>query len=195
VFVTLTNGSGNNSEVNSNRPTNPYGHIVRFTESRTDDTAFSWDIFLLAGDPAYDTSVPANQSVFGSPDGLWVDASGVVWIQTDISNSSQNRPDRGYDGIGNNAMLAAVPETGEVKRFMTGPRGCEITGVTMTPDQRTMFINIQHPGESTSFWNAQFGAPSTSNPSTVSSWPYGGGRRPRPATVVIRRVDGGRIGS
>jgi secreted PhoX family phosphatase len=68
----------------------------------------------------------------------------------------------------------------------------------MTPDQRTMFINIQHPGESTSYWNAQFGAPSTANPSTVSSWPSGTAsnpRRPRPATVVIRKLDGGRIGS
>lgn len=195
VFVTLTNGSGNNAAVNGNRPANPYGHIVRFSESQTDDTAFSWDIFLLAGDPAYDPNVPVDQPVFGSPDGIWVDPSGIVWIQTDISNSSQNLQSRGYDGIGNNAMLAAVPETGEVRRFMTGPRGCEITGVTMTPDQCTMFINIQHPGESTTYWNNQFGAPTTANPASVSSWPYGDGRRPRPATVVVRRNDGGRIGS
>jgi secreted PhoX family phosphatase len=198
VFVTLTNGSDNGSGVNSSRDPNPYGHIVRFSESRTDDTAFSWDIFLLAGDPAYDANVPPDQPVFGSPDGIWVDPSGIVWIQTDISNSSQNRADRGYDGIGNNAMLAAVPETGELKRFMTGPRGCEITGVVMTPDQRTMFVNIQHPGESTTYWNnLNGGAPTTANPSTVSNWPYGDQskpRRPRPATVVIRRLDGGRIG-
>ena len=142
--------------------------------------------------------VPADQPVFGSPDGIWVDPSGIVWVQTDISNSSQNLASRGYDHIGNNAMLAADPGTGEVKRFMTGPRGCEITGVTMTPDQRTMFVNIQHPGESTTYWNNQFGAPTTANPSTVSNWPYGNAikpRRPRPATVVIRRKDGGRIGS
>jgi secreted PhoX family phosphatase len=194
VFVTLTNGSGNNAAVNSNRATNPYGHIVRFSESRTDDTAFTWDIFLLGGDSQYDLTVPGDQPLFGSPDGLWVDQSGVLWIQTDISNSSQNRADRGYDRIGNNAMLAAVPETGEVRRFLTGPRGCEITGISMTPDHRTMFINIQHPGESTTFWNSQFGTPSTSNPAAVSSWPYGNGRRPRPATVVVQRLDGGRIG-
>jgi secreted PhoX family phosphatase len=184
--------------VNSNRDPNPYGHIVRFREANNDDTAFQWDIFLLAGDPVYDANVPVDQPIFGSPDGIWVDPSGIVWIQTDISNSSQNRSDRGYDNIGNNAMLAANPVTGEVKRFMTGPRGCEITGVTMTPDQRTMFVNIQHPGESTTYWNNQFGAPSTSNPSTVSNWPYGSAsspRRPRPATVVIRKLDGGRIGS
>jgi hypothetical protein len=198
VYVTLTNGSGNKSVVNSSRDPNPYGHIVRFREANNDDLTFAWDIFLLAGDPLYDQTVPADQPIFGSPDGIWVDDSGIVWIQTDISNSSQNLQSRGYDRIGNNAMLAANPVTGDVKRFMTGPRGCEITGVTMTPDQRTMFVNIQHPGESTTYWNTQFGAPSTLNPSTVSNWPYGTTlkpRRPRPATVVIRKLDGGRIGS
>lgn len=193
VFLTLTNGTGNNAAVNSGRDPNPYGHIIRFNEVGDADTAFEWDIFLLAGDPAYDPAVPAGQPVFGSPDGIWVDNSGIVWIQTDISNSSQNLASRGYDHIGNNAMLAVDPETGELRRFLTGPRGCEITGVTMTPDQRTMFVNVQHPGESTTFWNNQFGAPSTANPSTVSSWPFGG--RPRPSTVVIRKLDGGRIGS
>jgi hypothetical protein len=82
---------------------------------------------------------------------------------------------------------------------MTGPRGCEITGITATPDQRTLFVNIQHPGESTAYWNTLAGGPpSTALPSRVSSWPYGSEsnpRRPRPATVVIRRKDGGRIGS
>ena len=90
-------------------------------------------------------------------------------------------------------MLAADPNTGELRRFLTGPRGCEITGVITTPDQRTMFVNIQHPGESTTFWNTQFGTPSVTNPSTVSTWPFGG--RPRPATVVIRKLDGGKIGT
>jgi len=190
VFVTLTNGTGNNAVVNSNRDPNPYGHIVRFSESRTDDTVFNWDIFLLAGDPILDKSVPADQSVFGSPDGIWVDPSGVVWIQTDISNSSQNRPDRGYGDIGNNAMLAAVPETGEVRRFMTGPRGCEITGVTMTPDQRTMFVNIQHPGESPRDRS------DAAEPRRYSNWPdFRPDGRPRSATVAVRRTDGGVIGA
>jgi hypothetical protein len=193
VYVTLTNGSGFPSAVNSNRDPNPYGHILRFKDAKNSDTAFEWDVFLLAGDPAYDASVPADQPVFGSPDGIWVDPSGIVWIQTDISNSSQNRADRGYDNIGNNLMLAADPKTGEVRRFLTGPRGCEVTGVVMTPDQRAMFVNIQHPGESTTFWNDQFGEPTTASPSTVSSWPFGG--RPRPATIVIRKLNGGRIGT
>ena len=195
VYVALTNGSGNGAPVNSGRDPNPYGHVVRFTENRRDNTSltFAWDIFALAGDPAYDATVPTTQPLFGSPDGLWADDDGRLWIQTDISNSSQNRPERGYNNIGNNQMLAADTYTGEIRRFLTGPRGCEITGVITTPDQRTMFVNVQHPGESTTFWNSQFGSPSTANPSTVSSWPFGG--RPRPATVVITKDDGGKIGS
>jgi hypothetical protein len=165
---------------------------VRFTESKTSDTAFDWDVLLLAGDPAVDARVPADQPIFGSPDGVWADPTGIVWIQTDISNSVRNRAPN-YVNIGNNAMLAADPSTGVVKRFLTGPRGCEITGVTMTPDLRTMFINVQHPGESTTYWNSVYGAPSPASPMTVSSWPYG--HRPRWATVVIRKRDGGRIGS
>jgi len=195
VYLALTNGTGNKSAVNSDRDPNPYGHIVRFKNPGGDHTSlvFEWDIFLLAGDPAYDPLVPAGQSIFGSPDGIWADPQGRIWIQTDISNSSQNSPSAKYDNIKNNQMLVADPETGEVRRFLTGPRGCEITGVITTPDQRTMFINVQHPGESTTFWNAQFGAPSTSNPTAVSSWPFG--TRPRSATVVIRRLDGGVIGT
>ncbi|HUF99935.1 MAG TPA: alkaline phosphatase PhoX, partial [Ilumatobacter sp.] len=202
VFVTLTNGSGNGSAVNSDRDPNPYGHIVRFHEVGNihNPTSFAWDVFLFAGDPAYPAvagpNVPSDQPAFGSPDGIWVDPDGLVWIQTDISNSSQNLASRSYDNIGNNQMLVANPDTGEVKRFLTGPRGCEVTGVITTPDQTTMFVNIQHPGESTTFWNGQFGAPSTANPSTVSNWPdHQPNGRPRSATLVIRKLDGGKIGS
>lgn len=198
VYVTFTNGSANPAPVNSNRDPNPYGHIVRLREHKGDNTAltFSWDIYVTAGDPFYDATVPAGQAPFGSPDGLWVDDDGRVWIQTDISNSSQNLASRGYDRIGNNQMLVGDPSTGDIRRFLTGPRGCEITGVTVTPDQRTMFVNVQHPGESTTYWNnLNGGAPTTGNPTTVSSWPHHDGSRPRPATVVIRKVDGGKIGT
>lgn len=201
VFVTLTNGSGNKSPVNSDRDPNPYGHIVRFHEVGNvhNPTEFAWDVFLFAGDPSYPAAgpnIPAEQPLFGSPDGIWVDPDGLVWILTDISNSSQNLASRGYDRIGNNQMLVANPDTGEVKRFLTGPRGCEITGVITTPDQTTMFVNVQHPGESTTFWNTANGAPSTANPRAVSNWPdFLADGRPRPATLVIRRLDGGKIGS
>ncbi|MDT0344815.1 PhoX family protein [Streptomyces litchfieldiae] len=194
VYCTLTNGSGWNSAVSPRKP-NPYGHIVRWTERGGDNaaTTFEWDIFLLAGDPAYDDQVTLDESnLFGSPDGLAFDDDGRLWIQTDVSNSSQNLASKGYDNIGNNQMLAADPRTGEIRRFLTGPRGAEISGVTFTPDRRTMFVNVQHPGEATTAW----GTPTPENPRAVSNWPdFDPEGRPRSATVVVRRTDGGVIGS
>jgi hypothetical protein len=73
-------------------------------------------------------------------------------------------------------MLADIP-SGRIGRFLTGPNGCEITGWTMTPDRRSLFINIQHPGE---------GRPST--------WPDGTAP-PRSSTIVITKDDGGVLGT
>ena len=82
-------------------------------------------------------------------------------------------------------MLAVDPVTREARRFLTGPRGCELTGGCMSPDGRTLFVNIQHPGEN---GNAS---------SITSNWPAsqnGGTGRPRSATVVITKDDGGIVG-
>ncbi len=194
VFVTLTNGTNGPSGPNP-RAGNIYGHILRIDESGRSTTAFSWDVFAFAGDPGYQPEgqfVPDDQPLFGSPDGIWIDPDGRLWIQTDISNSSQNLASRKYDRIGNNQMLAADPDTGEIRRFLTGPRGAEITGVIATPDQKTMFVNVQHPGESTTAW----GAPTVANPRVVSNWPdFDPAGRPRASTVVIRKADGGKIGT
>ena len=87
-------------------------------------------------------------------------------------------------------MLAADVATGEIRRFLTGPAGCEVTGVTMTPDGRTMFVNIQHPGEPAS----ERSDPDA--PHAVSNWPdWRPDGRPRSATIAIRRDDGGVIGT
>ena len=110
----------------------------------------------------------------------------MLWIQTDISTSALNKGD--YANIGNNQMLAADPATGEIRRFLTGPNGCEITGVVTTPDGKSMFVNIQHPGEPANERN------DPNKPTVVSTWPDGQGR-PRSATVVIRKADGGVVGS
>ncbi len=194
VYVTLTNGSGWEAPSSPNpRAPNPYGHILEITHEGGDHTAATmrWSVFLLAGDPAFDPLVQLNASnIFGSPDGLWIDDDGRFWIQTDISNGSQNRAN--YANIKNNMMLAADPANADLKRFLTGPRGAEITGITATPDQRTLFVNIQHPGESTTAW----GTPTPENPRAVSNWPdFDPAGRPRPATVVIRRTDGGKVGA
>ena len=193
VYVSLTNGTSGTPGISPRNP-NPYGHIAHIVEAGGDNAAltFRWDIFVLAGDPAYDAAVNVNGDIFGSPDGLWIDDDGRLWIETDISNSSQNLASRGYDRIGNNALLAADPATGEIRRFLVGPRGCEITGIITTPDQQTMFVNIQHPGETTTAW----GTPTPANPRLVSNWPdFDPDGRPRSATVVIRKIGGGKIGT
>ena len=193
VFVTLSNGSSG-GPVSSRKP-NPYGQILRLREAGGDRTAaaFGWDIFLLAGDPRYDEQVTlAEDDLLGSPDGLTIDSDGRLWISTDVSNGSLLQADKGYDRIGNNQLLAADPATGEIRRFLVGPSGCEIAGVTLTPDQQTMFVNIQHPGEETD----AVGKPTPANPRAVSNWPdFDPAGRPRAATVVIRKEGGGVIGT
>jgi secreted PhoX family phosphatase len=194
IFVTLTNGSNGPTPVNPRQP-NPYGHIVRLREAGADHAAerFDWDVYLLAGDPLYDPKVTLDaDDIFGSPDGIIVDPDGRLWIATDVSNSALLRADKGYDRIGNNQLLAADPESGEIRRFLVGPPGCEITGMTLTPDQETMFVNIQHPGEATT----SIGAPTPANPRAVSNWPdFDPAGRPRPATLAIRKTGGGKIGT
>jgi uncharacterized protein len=95
-----------------------------------------------------------------------------------------------FERIGNNQMLACDLNTGEIRRFLTGPVNSEVTGATFTPDARTAFVNIQHPGESPGDRS------DPRDPMKYSRWPDGaGGRRPRSSTVVIRKIDGGPIGS
>ena len=108
----------------------------------------------------------------------------MLWVQTDMHASQMNKGE--LQRMGNNQMLACDPHTGEVRRFFTGPVNAEVTGVALTPDSRTMFINIQHPGETASDRS------DPANPSRYSNWPdYQPGGRPRSATVVIRKTDGG----
>lgn len=173
------------------RPANNYGHIIRWRYSQDwTESTFRWDIFALCGDPAnsaHGATILGDQ--YGSPDGIYVDPSGLLWIQTDVSTSTINAG--AYVGFGNNMMLAADPDTKETRRFLVGPSHCEITGVFMTPDRRSMFVGIQHPGERP---DDQPSDPS--NPKQFSSWPDGpSGGRPRSALIVITKDDGGRIGS
>lgn len=183
VYFTLTNNTRRSAEqvdAANPRAENYAGHIIRWNE-RGDDT-FRWDLFLLSGTPGTytkDTAITLSaDNHHACPDGLWFDSSGLLWIQTDMSGAIQ-----GGETYGNNAMLVADAERGLVKRFLTGPIGCEITGVVATPDRRTLFVNVQHPGEG-------------STPAQASSqWPDGGNSRPRSATVIIEREDGGVIGS
>ncbi|HSI55990.1 MAG TPA: PhoX family phosphatase [Ideonella sp.] len=195
VFCTLTNnserGADNKPGVDAANPraNNTMGNIIRWKEDGDfHATRFKWDHFVVAGDPSNarpEAQGKVKGDALGCPDGLWVDGRGVLWVQTDMSTSAMGKGDLAQ--LGNNGMYAADPASGEIRRFLTGPAGCELTGATGTPDGRTMFVNIQHPGESPS---------ERSDPdavSKISTWPNGS--RPRSATVVIRRVDGGVIGT
>ena len=190
VYCTLTNniqrGEPGRPGVDAANPRarNAAGHIIRWKEDGDfDATTFTWNHFVLAGDPT-------NRSgdSFGCPDGLMADTRGVLWIQTDLSASGIGRPP--LERVGNNAMLAADTRTGEIRRFLVGPVNAEITGATMAPDGRTMFVNIQHPGEDRS------DVSDTDNPRRLSNWPdFRTNGRPRSATVVIHKNDGGLIGT
>jgi uncharacterized protein len=195
VYCTLTNNSSRGADKQAGvdaanpRANNTMGHIIKWKEDGDfDAVSFRWSHFVLAGDPANeraDAKGNVKGDMFACPDGLWVDGRGVLWIQTDMSTSAMGKGELAR--LGHNVMLAADVNTGEIRRFLTGPAGCEITGVTATPDMRTFFVNIQHPGESPSERS------DPADPTKVSKWPNGS--RPRSATVVVTRLDGGVIGA
>jgi secreted PhoX family phosphatase len=178
------------------RAINVYGHIITWTYTQDfSQPTFTWDVFALCGDPAvaaHGSTIDGDK--FGSPDGIYVAPSGRLWIQTDVSTSTINSGD--YAGFGNNQMVCADPTTGEIRRFLVGPNQCEITGVFVTPDEKTMFVGIQHPGEPPDLPSSSDTRNDPANPKAYSSWPDGdAGGRPRSSCVVITKDDGGEIGS
>jgi len=197
VYCTLTNNSnrGQNKHPNVDaanpRANNTMGQIIRWKdENAFAGDRFVWSHLLLAGDPGNERAEAKGNiqgDFFGCPDGLSMGPGGLLWIETDVHSSQLNQGE--FKRIGNNQMLVCDPETAEVKRFLTGPNMCEITGLSFTPDGTTLFINIQHPGESP----ADKGDPKY--PNQYSSWPdHVDDNRPRSATVAIRKKDGGIIG-
>ena len=196
VYFTLTNNSRRSltqTDAANPRAENNFGHIVRWTEARGDhaSTNFVWELFVLAGTQrqsrTFANTALSDDSIFACPDGIWMDGNRRLWIQTDMGDIGGT-----FSGplapFGTNQMLCADPATGEIRRFLTGPWGQEITGVITTPDHRTMFINVQHPGAHGSA--EQFAAGDMG-----SSFPDGAGTIPRSATIVITREDGGIIGT
>ncbi|CAM5284963.1 PhoX family protein [Thauera mechernichensis] len=195
VYFTLTNNSSRTvADAANPRAPNPYGHIVRWRETGNDAAAlsFEWDIFVLSGTltdsgKLGDATQPLGEdAIHASPDGLWIDPNGILWIQTDMSGSQQ-----GSGPFGENQMLAAEPATGEIRRFYVGPREQEVTGVITTPDGKTMFVNNQHPGDRSTPGNFTSNWPDRPQPYTTVD---PSGPRPRCATVIITRNDGGVIG-
>lgn len=197
---------------------NVNGHILRIRENAGDAAAitFTWDVYLFGAESgagsAINLSGLTTDQDFSSPDGLaFTPSTGICWIQTD---------DGAYTDVTNCMMLAALPgQVGDgdtvtvsgtgvtthrgklpsadtLKRFLVGPKGCEITGLCESPDGRALFVNIQHPGEATA--QADILDPTRYQSHWPGSTGYGAGgdaARPRSATIVITKNDGGRIGS
>lgn len=180
------------------RPKNDYGHIVELIEDGDDaaSTKFSWNLFLLAGDPRNASArfitraedlVPgslAREDVYyagcsdraavspiACPDNLGFDPSGRLWIVTDADDEL----------IGNNGCYV-VPtsgaERGQLRQVLSAPVGSEVCGCEFTPDGTTLFLSIQHPGEGGTV------------DSPVSHWPDGKGLPARSAVIAVSREDG-----
>ena len=198
VYCTLTNNSARGTagqpgvDAANPRANNTFGHIIRWREAGDfDGETFVWNHLVLAGDPANERAEAKGNirgDLYACPDGIAFDDRGVLWIQTDAPSSQMHKGELAR--VGNNQMLACDPATGQTRRFLTGPAGCEITGATWTPDGRTMFVNVQHPGETPSDRS------DPADPRKFSNWPdYRPDGRPRSATVVVRKRDGGVIGT
>jgi len=196
VYFTLTNNSRRDlTQVDAANPRaeNNFGQIVRWKYEGNDHSAttFTWDLFVIAGSKrqskVFNDAALTDDNTFACPDGIWCDQNSRLWIQTDMGDIG---PD--YTGplkdFGMNAMLCADPATGEIRRFLTGPWGQEVTGVISTPDGTTLFVNPQHPGGHAS--DADFAAGNFG-----SGFPDYDGTVPRSATLVITREDGGVIGA
>ncbi|MFL1488491.1 PhoX family protein [Acinetobacter baumannii] len=187
---------------------NVNGHIIRFkeTDDKTTAETFKWDIYLFGAEASMASNINlsglTDNNDLSSPDGMLFDPRGVLWIQTD---------DGAYTDVTNCMMLAALPgQIGDgvtgttsngqqtlvgakvtdetLRRFLVGPKECEITGIAMTPDHKAIFINVQHPGEK----SKKYDAPTSNWPATQKD-PSNKTARPRSATVVITRKDGGII--
>lgn len=210
VYLTMTNNSArttvrpNAGETAANpRTPNFNGHIIELTEDGDDHgaTTFKWEIFLLCGNPTIDLKTDPEQLTPGlassatffagyadasklgkvaSPDNIAFDSRGNLWIATDGQPSSV---DLGKPNDAMHVVPTDGPDRGYLRQFLSGPKGCEVCGPEFTPDDKTLFAAIQHPGEDGGF------------PNTVSTWPPDNKPFPRPSVIAVRRKDGGVIGS
>jgi secreted PhoX family phosphatase len=164
------------------RANNRHGHIIELTEEVNDAaaTSFTWEIFCLCGDP----SNPADGTFYAgwqgfvspisSPDNITFDGEGNLWIATDGQPGTLQKADGIY------AVPVEGPQRGFLRQFLSSPNASEVCGPEFTPDNRTLFCAIQHPGE-----GGTISAP-------VSTWPDGASPA-RPSVVAIQNDGGNRV--
>ncbi|MCC7018211.1 MAG: PhoX family phosphatase [Ardenticatenales bacterium] len=166
------------------RVENKHGHVIELIEDGDDHAGrrFRWQLFLVCGDPADPTTYFAGYPTTGGisriscPDNLAFDHAGNLWIATDGQAEAF--------GINDGLFVVSVdgPERGRVRRFFSAVAGAEVTGHAFTPNDTTLFLSIQHPGE-----GSTFAAPSSLFPDGTAP--------PRPSVLAIQHVGGLAIGS
>ena len=195
VYLLLTNNTSRSKDkVDGPNPraNNKHGHIVELVPpgggADADHAAlkFRWNILLLAGDPRkpedgakYHAEVTPN-GWLSCPDNCAVDSRGRLWIATDGAPGTAGIADGlwGTDTVGGGRALT--------KHFLRTPRGAELCGPFFTPDDKTLFVAVQHPGDEK---GSTFEKPATRWPDFSPNMP------PRPSVVAITKSDGGVIGS
>jgi uncharacterized protein len=177
VYASLTNNNrrgvdGAPADEPNPRNANKHGHVLELTEDGDDPaaTTFRWTLLLVCGDPkdaaTYFAGFPKDHvSPISCPDNLAFDPSGNLWIATD------------GNALGSNDGLFAVPldgpSRGQVKQFLTVPRGAETCGPVI--EDRLALVSVQHPGH----------VDGASAEAPASHWPDGPGSQPRPSVVSI----------
>jgi secreted PhoX family phosphatase len=195
VYVVLTNNSRRKQDqVNLANPRagNHWGHIVELVPPRVDGapdhgaTECDWEFFLIAGDPAdakqsarYAGPVSAN-GWLACPDNVAFDPRGRIWIATDGQPATAGIADSLYGAD------TSGPGRGITRLFFNAPRGAEVCGPCFTPNGKTLFVSVQHPGSEP---GSTYEQPSTRWPDFNDDMP------PRPAVLAIAKNGGGEIGS
>jgi secreted PhoX family phosphatase len=180
VYLTLTNNSDRTPDkVNAANPraNNRTGHIIEIIEPNGDfaSTTSRWEILVLCGDPSKDQTTwnpdTSENGWFGSPDNVAIDPQGNLWVSTD-GNDETGAAD-GLWSLGTDGS-----ERGLARAFFRAPAGAEVCGPRFSRDGTTLFLSVQHPGDTD---GATFDAPGTRWPDFKPALP------PRPAVLAIRR--------
>ncbi len=178
VFIAFTaSATAQNSLFN-----NIYGELVRIVEGSGDGqgTTFTWQRWK-AGGP---NDAAQAGHVFAAPDNLSFDKAANMWVVTDISSANLNGGNANYTAFKNNGLFF-IPTSGQHSgtafQFAAGPCECELTGPSWTPDETTLFLAVQQPGEVNGKRVDRSSAPKGSN------WPFRDHGVPLPAVVQIRR--------
>lgn len=160
IFVSLTNNLDKNDY---------HGSIMKIEETngKFDALTFKASTYIAGGE----------DNGFSCPDNLAFDLSGNLWITSDMSGSAMNKEDGPYIPFKNNSLFV-IPrygkDAGKVIRVASAPRDAELTGPWFSPDGKTLFLSVQHPGEQTKNIN-----------SPTSKWPFDADNIPKPAVVAI----------